>query len=65
MICLDELLHMDIQEAQERLQQEGCPYRTVHTNPPKRPIEGEERVCRVLRDGETVVLTTATYIREK
>ena len=55
---------MEIRQAEERLEREGRTWRTERTNPPKRPIDGEERVCRIRTEGDTVILTAATYIRE-
>ena len=64
MSSFDTLFHMEIRQAEERLEREGRTWRTERTNPPKRPIDGEERVCRIRTEGDTVILTAATYIRE-
>ncbi len=65
MNLFDELLHTDVQDAADHLARTGFRYRIEKTNPPKRPIEGEERVARIRQEGDTVIVTTAVYVKEK
>ena len=58
---MEELVHRTIQEAEALLQAAGETVRIIRTAPPRGPIEGTERVVRVTREEDTVVLTTAFY----
>lgn len=65
MNLFDELLHADVQDAADRLDRAGYRYRIERTDPPKRPIEGEERAVRIRQEDGTVIVTSAVFVKEK
>ena len=62
---LKSLVHLPVEEAVKAAQNMGYTVETQQTAPPRGPIEGQERVVRVKADGQTLVLTTAFYVRAK
>ena len=62
---LNYLVHLPVDEAVQAAQNMGYTVQTQQTAPPRGPIDGEEKVVRVKADGQTLVLTTAFYVRAK
>ena len=62
---LSALVHLPVDEAVKTAQNMGYTVETQQTAPPRGPIDGEEKVVRVKADGQTLVLTTAFYVRAK
>ena len=62
---LNYLVHLPVDEAVQAAQNMGYTVQIQQTAPPRGPIDGEEKVVRVKADGQTLVLTTAFYVRAK
>ncbi|MBP3372470.1 MAG: hypothetical protein J6L88_08085 [Clostridia bacterium] len=62
---LNHLVHLPLSDAVTLAQDQGYCVQIQQTAPPRGPIDGQERVVRVKLDGETLVLTTAFYVRAK
>ena len=62
---LNYLVHLPVDEAVQAAQNMGYTVQTQQTAPPRGPIDGEEKVVRVKANGQTLVLTTAFYVRAK
>lgn len=62
MSAVPDVVHLPVQEALRVLAKAGFAACVQHTAPPRGPIDGVERVVRVLRrDDGTLVVTTAFY----
>ena len=64
-MTLDGFVHLPVEKAKQLAEAQGFDVMVENTAPPRGPIDGEERVVRVKADGQTLVFTTAFYVRAK